>query len=66
MLVQLNPNPIIVLATYVEVPAAIQNISNLFILVKMLVEECLYFILVDVAHLLGRNGDLIAVLVPSF
>jgi hypothetical protein len=61
VLVQLDPDPPIVLVAHVKVAAAVENVANLFVLVDMLVEEHLDLFLVDVAHGGRRDGDLVAV-----
>jgi hypothetical protein len=63
VLVQLYPHPIVVLAPHVEEAAAVEDVSDLFVLMQMLVEEHLDLVFVDVAHSLWRDGDLVAVLV---
>lgn len=64
-LLQPDPHPIIVLAPDIEESRAIQNISDLLILMQMLMEEALHLFLVNVTHLLGRHGNLIPVLVVA-
>jgi hypothetical protein len=64
-LLQPNPHPIVVLTPDIEKSCTIQNITNLLILVQMLVEETLHLLFINVTHFLGRNGDLIPVLVVA-
>ena len=63
VLVQLNPDPLVVLATDVEIATAVKNVADLFVFVDVLVEEHLDFCLVDVTHGGWRDGDLVAVFV---
>jgi hypothetical protein len=63
MLVQLDAHPVVVLTADIKEPAAVQDVPDLLVLVQVLVEEHLDFGLVHVAHLLGRDCDLVAVLV---
>lgn len=65
ILLQPYANPFITLTPYIEEPSPISNISDLFILMQMLIEEHLYFLLVNIAHLLRRDRDYIAILVAS-
>jgi hypothetical protein len=65
VLLELDPNPVIVLAPHVKVSLAASNVADLLILVKMLIEEHFDLVLVDIAHLLRRDDDLVAVLVAT-
>lgn len=65
MLLQLDPHPVIILASDVKISAAINNISDLFVLVQVLVEKVLDLLLVYIAHCSGRDGDFVTVLVPA-
>jgi len=65
VLLQLDPHPIIAFAPHIKVASTIEDVPNLFVLVQMLMEEVLHFLLIDVAHGGGRDGDLIAVLVMA-
>jgi hypothetical protein len=56
-----DPHPVITLTPNIKVARAIQNVPDFFVLVQMLVEERLYFLFVDVTHLLWADGDLISV-----
>ena len=60
-----NPDPIVALTSDIKVTRTIKNVSNLLVLVQMLTEESLHFFLVNVAHLLGTDGNLIPVLVVA-
>ena len=60
-----NPDPVIALAPDVKVTCAIENISNLLVLMQMLAKERLDLFLVNVAHLLRADGHLIPVLVVA-
>lgn len=60
-----DPHPIITLTPDVEEPCTIKNVPDLFILMQVLVEEAFDLLLVDVAHLLRRDGDFIPVLVVA-
>lgn len=65
LLLQPDPHPLILLAPHIKKPLPIQDVPNLLIFVQMLVEEHVHLFLVHVAHLLGRDGDLVAVLVGA-
>lgn len=65
VLLQLDADPLITFAAHIEESSAVSNISDLLVLVKVLVEEGLDLLLVDVAHLLGRDNNHIAILVVS-
>ncbi len=65
MLLKLYPHPIIVPTAHIKIASPIQDIANLLVLVQMLVEEGLYFLLVDVAHLPGGDCNFISVLVAA-
>ncbi len=62
---QPNPDPIIPLTPNIKEPRTIKNIPNLLVLMQMLMEEALHLLFVDVAHFLGRHGDLVPVLVGA-
>ena len=63
VLLQLDADPLVALAPHVKKSSTVPDISDLLVLVEVLVEERLDLLLVDVAHLLGGDGDDIAVLV---
>ena len=63
-LLQVDPYPLIVAAADVKVAGAVTDVADLLVLVQVLGEEALDLLLVDVAHLLGAHGDLVAVAVP--
>lgn len=65
VLLKSDPDPIITLRSDIEVARTITNVSDLFIFVQMLVEKHFHFGLVDVAHRLLGNCNLIAVLVAA-
>ena len=62
---QPDPHPLVLLAADIKEALSVENITDLLVLVEMLVEEHLDLLLIHVAHFLGRNGDLIAILVRS-
>ena len=62
---QLNSNPLIAPTPHIKEARSVPDVPNLLVLMQMLVEERLDLLLVDIAHLLGRNGDYISVLVAS-
>lgn len=62
---QVDADPLVLLASDVEVALAVNNIPNLLILVQVLGKEHLHLVLVDVAHALRRHADLVAVLVAA-
>ena len=63
VLLELDAHPVFVPRPHVKVALAAADVADLLVLVQVLVEEHLDLVLVDVAHLFGRHGDLIAVLV---
>jgi hypothetical protein len=65
VLIELDADPVVVAAAYVEEAAAVEDIADLLILVQVLVEEHAHLLLIHVAHLLGRDDDLVAVLVRA-
>ena len=64
-LLQPNPHPLIALTPHIEEARAIQDVPDFLVLVQVLVEERLHFFFVDGAHLLGRDGDFVPVLVVA-
>lgn len=62
-LLQPNSDPLILWVPNVEEPVPVQNIPDFFVLVKMLVEEHLYFLFVYRAHLVWRHDNLISILI---
>ena len=65
ILTQPNPYPLILLPTHIKVPLPISNVPNLLVLVQMFTKERLHLLLVDIAHSLRRDADLVAVLVAA-
>lgn len=65
ILVQLHPHPLIILAPHVEIALSSTNVPDLLILVQMFVEEHLDLLLVGVTHLLGRDENLVTILIPA-
>lgn len=61
-----NPDPFIAPVPHVKKATAIEDVSDLFILVEVLVEEHSYFFLVKWTHLLWRYDNLISILIRSF
>ena len=65
-LLQPDPHPLLIsLLPHIKIPGAIQDISDLLVLVHVLVEERLDLVLVDIAHCGRRDGDFIPVLVAA-
>jgi len=60
-LVELNPDPLVALVSYIKIACAVANVPDLLVLVQVFVEEHLHLGLVDVAHLLRRHRDLVAI-----
>jgi hypothetical protein len=65
ILLQPYAHPLVILAPDIKVSLTPSNIANLLIFVQVLVEEHLDLVLVHITHLLGRDDDLVAVLVSS-
>lgn len=63
VLVELDPDPIVSLAAYVEKPSSVDDVSNFFVFMEVFIEESLDLFLVHVAHGRRRYGDDIPVLV---
>lgn len=63
---QSNAYPLVTLASHVEIACAVSDVSDLFILMQMFVEERLDFVLVYIAHGRGAYRNLISVLVAAF
>jgi hypothetical protein len=63
--IKTDPNPVISFAADVEIAISLENISDLFILVQMLIEKHLDFFLIDITHLLWRDGNHISILVVA-
>jgi hypothetical protein len=63
-LLQPQPYPSIILAPHIKIPATAQNIPNLLILMKMLVEEGFHLFFVA-GQQVGGDFDLVAVLVVA-
>lgn len=64
-LLQPDSDPIVALAPDIKETCAIENVSDFFVLVQVLMEKALHLLFVDVAHLLRRYGDFISVLVAA-
>lgn len=62
---QPDAHPLVLLAADVEVALAVADVPDLLVLVEVLGEEHLHLVLVHVAHGLGRDGHLVAVLVSA-
>ena len=63
-LLQPQPHPIVVLAPYIKVTPAAQDISDLLVLVQVLVEECLDLLFVARQEV-GGYFDFVAVFVGA-
>lgn len=66
LLLQSNPNPFVLRIPDIEEAIAIENISDLFILVKVLIEEHLHLLFVHIAHLVWRHNYLVSVFIRPF
>lgn len=66
VLLQLNSDPVIALASNIEITGAVSDIPDLLIFVQVLVEEHLHLGLIHITHGLRGDGDLIAILVVAF
>lgn len=62
---KVDTNPLVLLSADVEVSLAIENVPNLFVLVKMLGEERLDLLFVDITHGGWRNTHLVAIPVSA-
>jgi hypothetical protein len=62
---QPDPHPLVLLAADIKEALSVEDVTDLLVLMEMLVEKHLDLLLIHVAHFLGRNGDLIAILVRS-
>ena len=56
-----DPNPIVALRSDIEVTCAVPNVSDLFVFVQVFVKEHLHLRLVDLAHGLWGDCNLISV-----
>jgi hypothetical protein len=65
LLLEADAHPLVLLTADIKVALSVQDVANLLVLVKVLVEERLYLLFVHGAHLLRGNGNLIAVLVTA-
>ena len=65
VLFQADTHPLIGQTPYIKESFAIHDVPNLLVLVQVLVEEHLNFFFVHVAHLVGRDDDLVPVLVGA-
>lgn len=65
ILLQLNSDPIVSLASNIKVSLSVPDVSDLLVLMDMLAEERLDLLLVDLAHSTWRDGNLVAVLVGA-
>ncbi len=65
ILFQPDAYPIVPFVSHVEEAVAVEDVSDLLVFVKMLVEEHPHFVFVDIAHLLRRDGNFISVLVAA-
>ena len=62
---KVNADPLVLLASDIEVALAINYIPNFLILMQMLGKKHLHLVLVDVAHALRGHADLVPVLVAA-
>lgn len=60
-----NPHPVISLTSNIKETCTVEDITNLLILMQVFMEETLDLLLIDVAHLLWRDGNFIPVLVVA-
>ena len=65
ILLQPDPHPVVPRIPHVEIPVPVQDVSDLLVLVQVLVEEHPDLVLVNGAHLVRGDGDLVAVLVGA-
>lgn len=65
VLLQPDSDPVVSFTPHIEETLSIQDVPDFLVLVQVLVKEHLDLILVHSAHLLGRDGDLISVLVAA-
>lgn len=61
LLLQPDPHPLILLAPHIKESLPIQDVPDLLVFMQVLVEEHVHLLLIHVAHLVGRDGDLVAV-----
>ena len=61
-----NAHPIIFLASHVKEAITVKDVSYLFILMQVFIEEHFHLLLINITHLLRRNGYFITVLVATF
>lgn len=66
ILLQLDAHPVVSCASHIEESLTVEDVSNLLVFMKVLVEERLHFVFVDIAHFLWRDCDLVSVLVAPF
>ena len=64
-LLQLDPNPLVFLASDIEVAFTVKNVPDFLVFVQVLIEEHFHFALVDIAHLLFRDCDLVSMFVVA-
>jgi hypothetical protein len=64
-LLEIDPDPVIGLAPDIEKPGTVEDVTDLFVLVQMLVEEALHLLFVDVSHLFWGDCDFIPILVVA-
>jgi len=65
VLLQLDPDPVVSFTPHIEEALPIQYVPDFLVLVQVLIEEHLDLVLINSAHLLRRDCDLISVLVAA-
>lgn len=66
ILLDTDTHPLVLDAADIEEAVSVQDVADLLVLVQVLLEKGLHFLLIDGAHLLRGDDDLIAVLVAAF
>lgn len=63
---ELDANPLVAFVAHIKVAIAVADVANLLIFVQVLAKETLHLGLVGITECLGRDLDLVAVLVTTF
>jgi hypothetical protein len=65
ILLQPYAYPVVRFASHIKEPFPIKNVSDLLIFMEVLVEKHFHFVVIDITHFVGRDYNLISILVAA-